>query len=88
MNWNINFRRVENKTNLHINYIKDLNSKFCCIYPYFINVNLGPDVRTLLCDGEHIIDVSEWTGIGLSLSEEIDPSKEVRNLINKYIFEL
>ena len=84
--YNITFRRLENKTNLHINDIKKVNKDFCSIHPYFINVNLGKDIRCLLCDGEHIIDVTEWSGFGLSLSNKVDPSEKVRDLINNFVF--
>ena len=84
--FNITFRRLENKTNLHINAIKKVNKDFCAIHPYFVNVNLGDDVRCLLCDGEYIIDISEWSGLGLSLSKEIDPNENIRDLINKFVF--
>ena len=86
MSWSIKFRRLENKTNIHIKAINKLNSDFCCIYPYFINVNLGKDVRILLCDGEYIVDISEWSGIGLSISEEINPTEEVLNIIHNFLF--
>ena len=84
-NYNISFRRLENITSLHIKTIEKLNSKFCSIYPYFINVNLGDDVRFLLCDGEYVVDVTEWSGVGLSFSETT-PSKEVKDLIHNYLF--
>ena len=86
MNWNINYRRLKNLTNLHIKDIEKINSDFCSFYPYFINVNLGKDVRTLLFDGKYIIDVSKWSGIGLCLSKEFDPEEEVKNIIHEFIF--
>jgi len=86
--FNITFRRLENKTNLHINAIKKVNKDFCAIHPYFVNVNLGEDVRCLLCDGEYVIDISEWSGLGLSLSKKIDSNENIRDLINKFVFDV
>lgn len=86
MNWTIKFRRLENKTNIHIKAIYKLKPDFCSFYPYFINVNLGKDVRVLLCDGKNIIDVSDWSGSGLSLSKEVDPTEEVKNIVNEFVF--
>jgi hypothetical protein len=85
--YSITFRRLENKTNLHINDIKKVNKDFCSIHPYFVNVNLGKDIRCLLCDGQHIIDVTEWSGFGLSLSNKIDPTEKVKDLINNFVFD-
>jgi hypothetical protein len=73
--YSITFRRLENKTNLHINDIKKVNKDFCSIHPYFVNVNLG------------IIDVTEWSGFGLSLSNKIDPTEKVKDLINNFVFD-
>jgi hypothetical protein len=86
--YSITFRKLENKTNIHIQYLEEENDNFCMIHPYFVNVNLGDDVRCLLCDGEYVVDVTEWSGIGLSFSEEVKPSEKSLELIHDYIFEL
>ena len=86
--YSISFKRLENKTIHHINAIKKINSDFCDIYPYFINVDLGPDVRCLLCDGTNVIDVTEWSGHGLSLSDELIPSEDIKDLIHEFVFEV
>lgn len=88
MDYSITYKRLENKTSLHINAMKKINKDFCPTYPYFINVNLGIDIRCLLCDGSYIIDVTEWSGIGLSFSDVLTPSKEIKDLIHKYIFNI
>lgn len=86
--YSISFKRLENKTIHHINAIKKINSDFCVIYPYLINVDLGPDVRILLCDGTNVIDISEWSGIGLSISKEINPTEDIKDLIHEFVFEV
>ena len=88
MIYSIEYRRLENKTNLHINALEKINKNFCSIYPYFVNINLGLDVRCLLCDGEYVIDVTQWSGVGLSFSDVLTPSKDIKDLVHKFIFDV
>ena len=86
--YSITYKRLENKTILHIDGMRMLNKDFCSTHPYLININLGEDIRCLLCDGEYIIDITHWSGVGLTFSTEILPSFSVRELVEDYIFNI
>ena len=82
----ITFRLVNNITLYHIKEIENKNKRFCTHKPYLINVNIGPKFKVLLCDGEYIMDITDWSGIGMSMTSEVEPSKRVRSLVEQYLF--
>ena len=86
MNSGIQFRLVSSVSIYQIDQIKKMNSKFCTTLPYIVNIYLKGVLTVLLCDGEHIIDITKWSGIGLRYSTEVEPTDEVRELVEKYLF--
>lgn len=85
--YDITYRKLLSYTMHHANVVRKINPNFCLHSPYFINVELGDDIRTLICDGEYIIPVT-WNGRGMELSEEVKPSDRVLRLIHLELFDV
>lgn len=85
--YEIIYRRLENYTGLHQQFVLDIEPKFLINNCYFINVNLHPEYRMFVCDGKYLVELPETlSGIGLTFSERVDPQQEIVDIIHNKIF--
>ena len=81
----VSFRHLERKTNLHVVEAKKIEPRFCMIKPIAINISIpGKDV-VLLFDGSYIVNLTTWSGVGLSFSKEIEPDQSMTDTLHKWL---
>lgn len=88
MKYSITYRWIINLTGNHVRYLREKEPNFCTISPIIVNVCLGDEQQVLITDGTYVLDIENWSGIGLKLSQEYEPNPEIKNLIHKKVFEV
>ena len=88
MKYEIKYRWIINLTGHHVRSLREKEPNFCTLSPVIINVNLGDEKHVFCCDGTYLIDISNWSGIGLKLSEEYDPNPQIKDLVHSKVFDV
>ena len=86
--YKISFRPAVNLTTHHIQSLRKKQPNFCCISPIVVNVDLGDEHSVWICDGEYLFNINQWSGNGLKLGFEIEPSDRIREMVHKKVFEI
>src|SRR5210317_1277765 len=79
------FRYLEIKNNLHIAEVEKIEPNFCMIRPIAINISIPDKDVFLLFDGSYIIDLTNWSGVGLGFSKEFKPKQSILDSLHKWL---
>jgi hypothetical protein len=85
--YEITYQKVKVISSIHIKEIQKVNPQFSCYNSYWVKYQLGRERGILLCDGKHIMR-APLSGFDVIKTQEIEPSANVRHLINKELFNI